>query len=183
MTNNLFSLRYDFMPSFKSESDHEEYWSKGSNYVVGLQDDNNGTIRDIADDGEEDVGDNLRQSAEDRRQVTNSTYEEKGQRQIQVEQSRKSKILEFTPSKCDSMAGGSVEDNGIVNCNRILKEHTNQKTTVDLWNFAKRIGVVAEDEKAIIWDLEEMETIDRKETESEGSKRESRDKKVSAADP
>ncbi|GLT81076.1 hypothetical protein SLA2020_524820 [Shorea laevis] len=65
------------MPSFKSESNHEEYWSEDNDYVADLQDDNNGTIRDIADDREEDVGDNLGQTVEDRGQVANSVYEVK----------------------------------------------------------------------------------------------------------
>ncbi|GKV32257.1 hypothetical protein SLEP1_g40874 [Rubroshorea leprosula] len=64
---------------------------------------------------------------------------------------------EFLSNGRDSVAGDSVGDSGIENCNRILKEEQSRKTAEDLWNFAKRIGVVAEDEVGVIRDLEEME--------------------------
>ncbi|GKV05619.1 hypothetical protein SLEP1_g17606 [Rubroshorea leprosula] len=77
---------------------------------------------------------------------------------------------EFLSNGRNSVAGDSVGDSGIENCNRILKEEQSRKTAEDLWDFAKRIGVVAEDEVGVIRDLEEMERRDRKEKEAEGSK-------------
>ncbi|GLU07996.1 hypothetical protein SLE2022_249300 [Rubroshorea leprosula] len=90
---------------------------------------------------------------------------------------------EFLSNGSDSVAGDSVGDSWIENCNRILKEEQSRKTTEDLWNFAKRIGVVAEDEVGVIWDLEEMEKRDRKEKEAEGSKGGNKHKKVSVVAP
>ncbi|GLU06966.1 hypothetical protein SLE2022_239490 [Rubroshorea leprosula] len=86
---------------------------------------------------------------------------------------------EFLSNGSDSVARDSVGDSGIENCNRILKEEQSRKTAEDLWNFAKRIGVVAEDEVGVIRDLEEMEKRDRKEKEAEGSKGGNKHKKVS----
>ncbi|GKV39902.1 hypothetical protein SLEP1_g47602 [Rubroshorea leprosula] len=84
---------------------------------------------------------------------------------------------EFLSTGRNSVAGDSVGDSGIENCNRILKEEQSRKTAEDLWDFAKRIGVVAEDEVGVIRDLEEMEKRDRKEKEAEGSKAGSEHKK------
>ncbi|GKV05277.1 hypothetical protein SLEP1_g17307 [Rubroshorea leprosula] len=85
---------------------------------------------------------------------------------------------EFLSNGSDSVAGDSVGDSGIENCNRILKEEQRRKTAEDLWNFAKRIGMVAEDEVGVIQDLEEMEKRDKKEKEAEGSKGGSKHKKA-----
>ncbi|GKV02939.1 hypothetical protein SLEP1_g15313 [Rubroshorea leprosula] len=75
MTNNLFSLRYDFKPSFKSESDHEEYWSDASDYDDEWQDEEYGTNRERAGEEEEAIGDTVGHNTNDRRHATSSTHE------------------------------------------------------------------------------------------------------------
>ncbi|GLT79146.1 hypothetical protein SLA2020_506470 [Shorea laevis] len=76
MTNSLFSLRYDFLPSFKSESDHEEYWSEASDYDDEWQGDEWGTNRERTDEEEEAIGDTMGHSTNDRRHVVSSANEE-----------------------------------------------------------------------------------------------------------
>ncbi|GKU94766.1 hypothetical protein SLEP1_g8212 [Rubroshorea leprosula] len=67
----------------------------------------------------------------------------------------------FMPNPSYSVAGGSVGDSGIENCNRMLKEHSSRRIAAELWDFAKQIGVTAEDEVETLKNLEEMENRDR----------------------
>ncbi|GKV16979.1 hypothetical protein SLEP1_g27539 [Rubroshorea leprosula] len=67
----------------------------------------------------------------------------------------------FMPNPSYSVAGGSVGDSGIENCNRMLKEHSSRRIAAELWDFAKQIGVTAEDEDETLKNLEEMENRDR----------------------
>ncbi|GKV01050.1 hypothetical protein SLEP1_g13646 [Rubroshorea leprosula] len=67
----------------------------------------------------------------------------------------------FLPNSSYSVAGGSVGDNGIANCNRMFKEHTSRRIAAELWDFAKQIGVTAEDEAETLRNLEGMEKRDR----------------------
>ncbi|GKV27153.1 hypothetical protein SLEP1_g36356 [Rubroshorea leprosula] len=91
------------------------------------------------------------------------------------------KIPEFVPCASNPIAGGSVGDSGIENCNRILKKQPSRNIVVDLWNFAKKIGVVAENEENVIKRLEEMESRDRKAKEEENSRKTAKGQKVSCS--
>ncbi|GKV29201.1 hypothetical protein SLEP1_g38147 [Rubroshorea leprosula] len=71
-------------------------------------------------------------------------------------------IPEFLPGTSNSVAGGSIGDSGIENCNRLLKTQPSRKIAEDLWDFAKQLGVIAENEEVMIKNLEEMENRDRK---------------------
>ncbi|GKV05043.1 hypothetical protein SLEP1_g17092 [Rubroshorea leprosula] len=71
-------------------------------------------------------------------------------------------IPKFLPGTSNSVAGGSIGDNGIENCNRLLKTQLSRKSAKDLWDFAKQLGVIAENEEVMIKNLEEMENRDRK---------------------
>ncbi|GKV45281.1 hypothetical protein SLEP1_g52387 [Rubroshorea leprosula] len=88
-------------------------------------------------------------------------------------------IPSFLPNMSNSVGGGSVGDSGIKNYNRMLNEQSSQRTIAKLWEFAKKIGVDAEDEEDAIKILEEMETRDRKE-KAEGSSKEERKNKKDA---
>ncbi|GKV12023.1 hypothetical protein SLEP1_g23228 [Rubroshorea leprosula] len=83
----------------------------------------------------------------------------------------------FLPSTSNSIAGGSVRDSGIQNCNRLLKELPNKQIATDIWEFVKKIGVVAEEEESVIKKLEEMETRDRTTKEKESLKGPSKEQK------
>lgn len=63
-----------------------------------------------------------------------------------------------------------MEDSGIETYNRILKMQSNQKIATDLWGLAKKLSVEAEDEEAIVRNLEEMEVRDRRTKEEDNSK-------------
>ncbi|GKU94128.1 hypothetical protein SLEP1_g7656 [Rubroshorea leprosula] len=76
MTNSLFSLRYDFLPSFKSESEHEEYWLEASDYDDEWQDDEWGTNRERVGEKENAVGDTVGHSTNDKRHAVSSANEE-----------------------------------------------------------------------------------------------------------
>ncbi|GKU90659.1 hypothetical protein SLEP1_g4626 [Rubroshorea leprosula] len=73
----------------------------------------------------------------------------------------------FMPNSSYSVAGGSVGDSGIANCNRMIKEHPSRRIAAELWDFAKQIGVTAEDEVETLRNLEEMEKRDREAKELE----------------
>ncbi|GKV44013.1 hypothetical protein SLEP1_g51242 [Rubroshorea leprosula] len=92
--------------------------------------------------------------------------QKKGRGKPKWSQVERKRIPEFLPSTSNLVAGGSVGDSGIENCNRLLKEHPNKKIVGDLWNFAKNLGVVAKDEEGVIKKLE-MEARDKKAKEAE----------------
>ncbi|GKU91023.1 hypothetical protein SLEP1_g4952 [Rubroshorea leprosula] len=71
-------------------------------------------------------------------------------------------IPEFLPGTSNLVVGGSIGDSGIENCNRLLKTQPSRKIAEDLWDFAKQLGVIAENEEVMIKNLEEMENRDRK---------------------
>ncbi|GKV35275.1 hypothetical protein SLEP1_g43574 [Rubroshorea leprosula] len=92
-------------------------------------------------------------------------------------QSEEEAVPVFLPSTSNSIAGGSVGDNGIQNCNRLLKEAPNKLIANDIWEFAKKIGAVAEEEDSVIKKLEEMERRDRSTKEKESLKGPNKDQK------
>ncbi|GKV45964.1 hypothetical protein SLEP1_g52988 [Rubroshorea leprosula] len=63
-----------------------------------------------------------------------------------AKQAKEEEVPVFLPSTSNSIAGGSVGDSGIQNCNRLLMELPNKRIATDIWEFAKKIGAVAEDE-------------------------------------
>ncbi|GLT97296.1 hypothetical protein SLE2022_148690 [Rubroshorea leprosula] len=91
------------------------------------------------------------------------------------------KISEFVPCASNPIAGGLVGDSGIENCNRILKKQPSRNIAIDLWNFAKKIGVAAENEENVIKRLEEMESRDKKAKEEENSRKTAKGQKVSCS--
>ncbi|GKV37223.1 hypothetical protein SLEP1_g45280 [Rubroshorea leprosula] len=71
---------------------------------------------------------------------------------------RKIKLYRSVPN--GKIAGGSMGDNGIQNCNRGLKKQMQNQLAKDIWDLAKQLGAVAEDDKEIIQRIEEMENRD-----------------------
>ncbi|GLT95915.1 hypothetical protein SLE2022_135680 [Rubroshorea leprosula] len=66
----------------------------------------------------------------------------------------------FLASPNGKIAGGSVGDSGIQNCNRGLKKQMQNQLAKDIWDLAKQLGAVAEDDREIIQRIEEMEIRD-----------------------
>ncbi|GKU99314.1 hypothetical protein SLEP1_g12182 [Rubroshorea leprosula] len=66
----------------------------------------------------------------------------------------------FLPGSKGKIAGDSVGDSGIQNCNRCLKKQMKMNLAVEIWDLAKKLGAVAEDDREIIQRIEEMESRD-----------------------
>ncbi|GKV44765.1 hypothetical protein SLEP1_g51921 [Rubroshorea leprosula] len=73
-----------------------------------------------------------------------------------------------------AFVGGSIGDSSIENCNRLLKTQPSRKIAKDLWDFAKQLGVIAENEEVMIKNLEEMENRDRKAKAASSDKKETK---------
>ncbi|GKV35665.1 hypothetical protein SLEP1_g43906 [Rubroshorea leprosula] len=68
------------------------------------------------------------------------------------------------------VAGESISDGAIINCNKRSRARSNSNSAKEIWNFAKEIGLTATgDEQIIIQQIEEMENRDK---ERVGSHRE-----------
>ncbi|GKV35771.1 hypothetical protein SLEP1_g43991 [Rubroshorea leprosula] len=63
-------------------------------------------------------------------------------------------------------AGVSVGDTEIRNCNRLAERQRQEQQLADLWDFAKKLGVMAVDEQQIVKRIEEMEKRDKEEKAS-----------------
>ncbi|GKU89426.1 hypothetical protein SLEP1_g3563 [Rubroshorea leprosula] len=69
--------------------------------------------------------------------------------------------LEFLPSFIDKIACDLIEESGIQNCNRSLRNQLGKQLAKDVWEFAEHIGRVAENEDEVIQRIDEMENRDR----------------------
>ncbi|GLU01661.1 hypothetical protein SLE2022_189590 [Rubroshorea leprosula] len=98
---------------------------------------------------------------------------------VKGKKARREDMPKFQPGLNKEVAGGSVGDSGIQNRNRLLKEHPSRRIAEELWDFAKKIGVVAENEEQIINKLDEMEMRDRRAKEADCSKDPKKNQKVS----
>lgn len=65
-------------------------------------------------------------------------------------------LLEFLQCLSNSIVGESLSDSSIQNCNRLLKIDPGMRITKDLWGFAKKFGLVIENDEVAIKKLEEM---------------------------
>ncbi|GKV51601.1 hypothetical protein SLEP1_g58236 [Rubroshorea leprosula] len=88
-TNSLFSIKYDFMPNFKSESENEESWSKVSDY-----EDEHGVDRQTIAGEEVEAGDTWGLYRKDMGLAVISSFEEEGEFELEktsndVRQSKK----------------------------------------------------------------------------------------------
>ncbi|GKU94470.1 hypothetical protein SLEP1_g7966 [Rubroshorea leprosula] len=70
-------------------------------------------------------------------------------------------VPEFSVSLDGKVAGESVGDSGIQNCNRALRKQLQNQLAKDIWDLAKRLGVTAENEEEILQKFEEMKGRDR----------------------
>ncbi|GKV48453.1 hypothetical protein SLEP1_g55266 [Rubroshorea leprosula] len=70
-------------------------------------------------------------------------------------------VPKFMVSPDGEVAGESVGDSGIENCNRALRKQLQNQLAKDIWDLAKRLGATAENEEEILQKIEEMEGRDR----------------------
>ncbi|GLT65981.1 hypothetical protein SLA2020_383770 [Shorea laevis] len=107
---------------------------------------------------------------------------EKNRGVVKEKKARRDDIPKFQPGMNKAVAGGSLGDSGIQNRNRLLKEHPSRRIAEELWEFARKIGVAAENEEQVINKLEEMERRDRRAKEADCSKDVKKKQKVSELD-
>ncbi|GLU09055.1 hypothetical protein SLE2022_259330 [Rubroshorea leprosula] len=84
----------------------------------------------------------------------------------------------FSTSSSSRAARGSIGDTEIRNCNRLAERQKQDKQPADVWDFAKKLGVVAVDEQEIQKRIEEMEKRDKEEKASMLQTEEASTKKV-----
>ncbi|GKV25593.1 hypothetical protein SLEP1_g35004 [Rubroshorea leprosula] len=70
-------------------------------------------------------------------------------------------VPKFMVSPEGEVAGESVGDSGIENCNRALRKQLQIQLAKDIWDLAKTLGATAENEEEILQKIEEMEGRDR----------------------
>ncbi|GKV45755.1 hypothetical protein SLEP1_g52805 [Rubroshorea leprosula] len=106
-------------------------------------------------------------------------HKKKGRGRSGSSQAEEEETSKGCQSTSISVAGGSVGDSGIQNCNRRWNKVPNKRIAAELWNFVKRIGAITEEEESVIRKLEEMEKRDRASKEEENARRASEVQKVS----
>ncbi|GKV46811.1 hypothetical protein SLEP1_g53774 [Rubroshorea leprosula] len=66
----------------------------------------------------------------------------------------------FVASPTEEVAGESIGDSCIQNCNRSIKKQLKKELAKEIWEIAKQLGVVAENEEEIIQRIDELECRD-----------------------
>ncbi|GKU98551.1 hypothetical protein SLEP1_g11543 [Rubroshorea leprosula] len=72
-----------------------------------------------------------------------------------------------TPNPNGEIAGESIGDSGIENCNRAWKEQMHSHLAKENWDLAKQLGATTEKDKAMVQRIEEMERRDRQKKKKE----------------
>ncbi|GKV53163.1 hypothetical protein SLEP1_g59701 [Rubroshorea leprosula] len=67
----------------------------------------------------------------------------------------------FLPNPNGLVAGDSIGDRNIQNCNRFLKKKMQNRLAKEIWDLAKQLGAMAEDDDEMIQRIEELEERDR----------------------
>ncbi|GKU96282.1 hypothetical protein SLEP1_g9530 [Rubroshorea leprosula] len=81
------------------------------------------------------------------RAIGEDAQRRKGRGKKRKQKTRGKTTLEDTLCSNEEVASGSVGDGGIHNCNRIWKGQVRQHIAQEIWDFAKQLGVVAENEE------------------------------------
>ncbi|GKV21933.1 hypothetical protein SLEP1_g31856 [Rubroshorea leprosula] len=68
----------------------------------------------------------------------------------------------FVASPRGEIAGGSIGDSCIQNCNRAIKKQLKKELAKEIWEIAKQLGAVAENEEEIIQRIDELECRDNR---------------------
>ncbi|GKV46217.1 hypothetical protein SLEP1_g53216 [Rubroshorea leprosula] len=84
----------------------------------------------------------------------------KGKRKQRMQDAEGRTEPSFLPCSKGNIAGDSVGDSEIQNCNRCLKKQVQNHLALEIWDLAKKLGAVAEDDREIIQRIEELESRD-----------------------
>ncbi|GKV47542.1 hypothetical protein SLEP1_g54439 [Rubroshorea leprosula] len=87
-------------------------------------------------------------------------------------------LPDFMPSPNGKVAGDSIGDSEIHQCNKSLKKQLQNRLAKEIWELAKQLGATTEDEEETIRRIEEMESRDRHGKVTTGNKGEARSKKT-----
>ncbi|GKV19478.1 hypothetical protein SLEP1_g29737 [Rubroshorea leprosula] len=68
---------------------------------------------------------------------------------------------EFLRSPEGEVADISIGDSGIQNCNRVMKKQLQNQLAKEIWQLAKQLGAIAENDDVILEKIEEMECRDK----------------------
>ncbi|GKV27391.1 hypothetical protein SLEP1_g36564 [Rubroshorea leprosula] len=93
--------------------------------------------------------------------VGNQRRNSQGRNQTQGKEGKVTPALIL--SSTSKIAGESIGDGGILNCNRLVERQRQEQLAEDIWEFAKSLGVVAENEQQVTQRIDEMEKRDKKE--------------------
>ncbi|GLT97602.1 hypothetical protein SLE2022_151590 [Rubroshorea leprosula] len=85
----------------------------------------------------------------------------RGRQRIKEKERRATSATSLSSSS--KIAGESIGDSAIMNCNRIVERLSKDQLPVNIWSFAKNLGVVAENEQQITQRIEDMEKRDKEE--------------------
>ncbi|GKV07790.1 hypothetical protein SLEP1_g19511 [Rubroshorea leprosula] len=84
----------------------------------------------------------------------------------QTRETKKGRLVpEFLASPNGEIAGESISDSGIENCNRAWKEKMHSHLAKEIWELAKQLGATTETDEAMVQKIEEMERRDRQQKE------------------
>ncbi|GKV00730.1 hypothetical protein SLEP1_g13370 [Rubroshorea leprosula] len=70
-------------------------------------------------------------------------------------------IPEFLRSPEGEVADISIGDNGIQNCNKMMKKQLQNQLAKEIWQLAKHLGAIVDNDDVILQKIEEMECKDR----------------------
>ncbi|GKV22646.1 hypothetical protein SLEP1_g32498 [Rubroshorea leprosula] len=91
----------------------------------------------------------------------------KSSRSNQIELAKET--LVFLQGSQSRIAGGSISDSDIINRNRNPIAQQNKKGAIEIWEFAKKIGMVADEkEEEVIQRIERMENRDQNAKDQQG---------------
>ncbi|GKV32816.1 hypothetical protein SLEP1_g41389 [Rubroshorea leprosula] len=84
----------------------------------------------------------------------------------QIRKTKKGRLTSvFLASPNGEIAGESIGDSGIENCNRAWKEQMHSHLAKEIWDLAKQLGATTEKDEAMVQRIEEMERRDRQKKE------------------
>ncbi|GLT64418.1 hypothetical protein SLA2020_369150 [Shorea laevis] len=87
-------------------------------------------------------------------------------------QRRRKELVEaepiFFPNPCKQVAGESLKDSGIINCNNCVKSRKEVDIAKEIWDFAKAIGVETQGDDNMV--LEKIELMEKRDKEQQQKK-------------
>ncbi|GKU99298.1 hypothetical protein SLEP1_g12166 [Rubroshorea leprosula] len=90
-----------------------------------------------------------------------TTGKKRGRKKKNMQQMEERSIPIFMPNQDGKVAGDSVGDSEIHNCNRALKKQWQNQLAKEIWDLATQLGAVAKNDNDVVQRIEEMEARDQ----------------------